>query len=276
MDARVIEMMMALAAKDSDLSLARALFVGLFGTLTKAEGRLAPPSPVALKYLFNAYAFYDPQRVPVSRLNPRVQDIAARTFELCDFLFHADAPPFLPTLQVDEKQALSEARALFQYFLAKFPQQISVEVLDAYLFVFAWKGESMAEFEQLGDPHSQIPTQRQTVQHMSARRTGAQGRAVCTENMDRARQVQKDARVPASESAQAGRAGLQVRQRHCGGVRADQQRRRRIPGGAELAAALRVDILSPEGADAPGGEARLHQHPQNPLRGGSSGRKAAT
>ncbi|KAG7735120.1 hypothetical protein KL948_000686 [Ogataea haglerorum] len=154
MDARVIEMMMALAAKDSDLSLARALFVGLFGTLTKAEGRLAPPSPVALKYLFNAYAFYDPQRVPVSRLNPRVQDIAARTFELCDFLFHADAPPFLPTLQVDEKQALSEARALFQYFLAKFPQQISVEVLDAYLFVFAWKGESMAEFEQLWSRHT--------------------------------------------------------------------------------------------------------------------------
>ncbi|KAG7895376.1 hypothetical protein KL936_000084 [Ogataea polymorpha] len=154
MDARVIEMMMALAVKDSDLNLARALFVGLFDTLTKAEGRLAPPSPVALKYLFNAYAFYDPQRVPVSRLNKQVGEIAARTFDLCDFCFHVDAPPFLPTLHVGETQALSEARALFQYFSAKFPQQISVEVLDAFLFVFAWKGESIVEFEQLWNRHT--------------------------------------------------------------------------------------------------------------------------
>ncbi|KAH3667433.1 hypothetical protein OGAPHI_003082 [Ogataea philodendri] len=165
MDSKVVEMMMVLAYKDSDLNLARALFVGLFDTLTKAANAMVPPSPVALRYLFNAYTFYNPDRVPVSRLNHQIRDIAARTLDMCDFSFHKNAPPFLPTLELaDPDLGVVEARAIFEYFVLHFPHMISLEVLEAYLFVHALKGHSIDEFEQLWERHTFFKGQTVTVE----------------------------------------------------------------------------------------------------------------
>ncbi|VEU19959.1 DEKNAAC100620 [Brettanomyces naardenensis] len=147
---KLIEVMLSLAAKDSDLSLARALYLSIFETNTKSNHlKLTPASGVALKYLFNAYLDFDKDARPASVVDERIRAIRLRSLELMNFNFHIQGPPMLPVthLPIDDDSAiLNECKALFEYHQLTFPNIISREVLEAYLFVVAARG-SIKDFE---------------------------------------------------------------------------------------------------------------------------------
>lgn len=138
MNYRLMEVMMSLAVNDSDLALARALFL----SISDAAGGSA--SPIPLKLLFNAYSQYDPTHTPVSASDDRVNAIRYRAVEMMNF--GPDSPPLLPVNNLNQSLILQECKALFKYYLLRYPAAVSKQILVSYLFVIA-KWSTMADFE---------------------------------------------------------------------------------------------------------------------------------
>ncbi|QPG76399.1 hypothetical protein FOA43_003788 [Brettanomyces nanus] len=163
---KLIEVMMNLAAKDSDLSLVRALYLSIFENNTKTNGgKITPTNATALKYLFNAYFSFDKDSRPVSVVDERVMAIRLRSLELMNFTFHDEAPPMLPLIHLpvdDNTLMMKESKAIFEYHVLKFPEMISEQVLEAYLFVLAVRGGSIREFEKAWNKYTYFKNEEDT------------------------------------------------------------------------------------------------------------------
>lgn len=141
---KLMEVMMALACRDSDLNFVRALYLNIFETNTKVNhGKLTPPNGRALKYLLNSYYFFDKEVKPMSIVDEKTRAIRLRAMDLMNFRFSKDAPPLLPLTKfpTDDDLMMKECKAIFEYHLLKFPEMITREIMEAYLFVIAARGD---------------------------------------------------------------------------------------------------------------------------------------
>ena len=139
---KLMEIMLSLSAKDSDLNFARALYLNIFETNTKSRhGVLTPASATSFKYLLNAYYYFREDAIPSSTTDTRIRAIKASSLDLMSFDFSDEAPPMLPVKDLSfakNKDAIfEEARALFNYHMLVFPGIVSEQIMEAYLFVLA-------------------------------------------------------------------------------------------------------------------------------------------
>ncbi|OUM55221.1 hypothetical protein BVG19_g4716 [[Candida] boidinii] len=169
----VLEIMIQLAKSDGDLNFARALYLNMNDLKSKTTNKFEIPSGTALKLLFNSYVTssedyklkknqYEEDDVGtdkgeqialLSDIDDEVHAIKLKSLELINFepIFN-DRLPILPfdTINTkDDKLILAESSAIFNYHLLKYPNILTSEIIEAYLFVYAYRCENIQQFKQI-------------------------------------------------------------------------------------------------------------------------------
>ncbi|OWB64634.1 hypothetical protein B5S29_g5816 [[Candida] boidinii] len=169
----VLEIMIQLAKSDGDLNFARALYLNMNDLKSKTTNKFEIPSGTALKLLFNSYVTSsedyklkknqylennnsnsnDNETALISDIDDEVHAIKLKSLELINFepIFN-ERLPLLPfdTINIkDNKLILAESNAIFNYHLLKYPNILTSEIIESYLFVYAYRCENIQQFKQI-------------------------------------------------------------------------------------------------------------------------------
>ncbi|GMM35808.1 Ccm1 protein [Saccharomycopsis crataegensis] len=162
---RLVEVMMILASKDSDLELARIFF---FQTFQKFAANNQDPGPEILNLLLETYKNFDPkeQKQSVMYANEKTRSLRFNLIESVDFsnlCFNTLSKKFdenimvksgdlqsLPMLPIqrltNSKQILEESRAIWSFIVLHFPHYINVQNVSSYLKISLNHGERIDDY----------------------------------------------------------------------------------------------------------------------------------
>lgn len=173
---KVVEVMMILAAKDSDIVLSRLLFAQVFLKFKDGNG----PGPEFLNLLLECYKntrISNINKPPMMSMNEVGRNLRKNLLSVVNFenFYSAqesilknenlmmnpdvkmnieDLPPMLPTYNIiSSKQIVEEAKAIWSFILLNYPSYINVENVSSFLKLFVYHQDNsdafIAKFNEL-------------------------------------------------------------------------------------------------------------------------------